>query len=102
MSNRHKDFDKLLAEKLTNLNFAQAYITNLLEEEKLSLNDALREVIKAMGLQEFADRAGLSIQYVSDFVNGRKNFTTGTTDRYLQKVFKLKVKISVEVIKDVA
>ncbi len=40
MANRHKDFDRLLAAKLKNLELAQSYVIHLLNEEKLSLNAA--------------------------------------------------------------
>ena len=100
MGNRHKDFDKLLAEKFKDMNFAQSYVVHLLDEEKISLSDALRETIVAMGLQYFAERTGLSIQHVSDFVNGRKSLTTRTIDKYLRKAFRLRVSITVKAIDD--
>jgi len=55
----------------------------------------LRETIVSMGLQVFADKAGVSVQYVSDFVNKRRKFTINTIDKYLHKVFQLKIKINV-------
>lgn len=100
MANRHKDFDALLAAKFNNIEFAQAYIIHLIDEEKLSLNEALRETISAMGLQAFAERTNMSIQYVSDFVHGRKNPTTATIDKYLRKAFRLQVNITVKTIDD--
>lgn len=100
MANRHKDFDALLAKKFKNIGFAQAYIMHLIDKEKLSLNEALRETIAAMGLQAFADCTGMSIQYVSDFVHGRKNLTTATIDKYLRKAFRLQVSITVTAVDD--
>lgn len=96
MANRHKDFDELLAAQFGEIEFAQAYIINLIENEEMDLEDALRETIVAMGLQEFADKADLSIQYVSDFVNKRRNFSIETVNKYLQSIFGLKTKIVVE------
>ena len=96
MANRHKDFDKLVADKFENIKFSQAYIANLINEEKMSLDEALRETIIAMGLQSFAEKADLSIQYVSDFVKKRKKFSTDSIVEYLHRVFNLKIKISVE------
>ena len=96
MANRHKDFNELVAIQFTDTKFSQAYIINLIDNEGMSLEDALRETIIAMGLQFFAGKANLSIQYVSDFVNKRKKFSIESIDKYLQKVFKLKMKIMVE------
>lgn len=103
MANRHKDFNELVAQEFTDLGFAQAYITNLINNEDLSLEDALRESIKSMGLQAFAEKAGISISYVSDFVNKRRKWSTDNLMKYVEQVFKLKIKISVETEKsDVA
>ena len=99
MANRHKDFNELIATKFENVGFSQAYITNLINEEDMSIDEALRETIVAMGLQAFADKADLSIQYVSDFVKKRKKFSTESIDKYLQKAFNLKIKMSVEFVK---
>ena len=98
MANRHKDFNKLLASKFKNRKFAQAYIMNLIDEEGMGLEEALRTTIISMGLQGFADKAGVSVQYISDFVNKRRKFTIKSIDKYLHKVFRLKIKISLESI----
>ena len=98
MANRHEDFSELVANQFKNLEFSQAYVMNLINEENLTLEEALRETIVSMGLQAFADKAEVSIQYVSDFVKKRRRLSTKTMDKYLHKVFKLKIKISVESI----
>ena len=38
------------------------------------VEEALHETIKAMGLQEFTNKSGVSIQGVSDFVAERHNW----------------------------
>ena len=96
MANRHKDFDKLVADKFKNKKFAQAYIVNLVNTEGMSLEEALRETIVSMGLLAFANKAGVSIQYVSDFVAKRKKLSTDTIVRYLYKVFYLNVTINLK------
>ena len=99
MANRHRDFNELVATQFEDVQFAQAYITNLINEEDMELDEALRETIVSMGLQAFADKADISIQYVSDFVKKRKKFSTESIDKYLQKAFCLKIKMSVESVK---
>ena len=96
MANRHKDFNELVAQEFEDLGFSQAYITNLINNEGLSLEEALRESIKSMGLQAFAEKAEISISYVSDFVNKRRNWSTDTLVKYIEQVFGLKIKMSVE------
>jgi hypothetical protein len=96
MANRHGDFDELVASQFEGLEFSQTYLMLLINEEGLTLEEALRQTIISMGLQAFAGRADLSIQYVSDFVNKRRKFTTDSIDKYLQKAFQLKVKFSVD------
>lgn len=98
MANKHKDFNKLVVSKFENIEFAQAYIMNLINNEKMNLEEALRETIKSMGLQTFANKAEVSIQYTSDFVNRKKRLTTDAIDKYLHKAFNLKIKVSVEPI----
>jgi plasmid maintenance system antidote protein VapI len=96
MANRHKDFNELVAQEFEDLGFSQAYITNLINNEGLSLEEALRESIKSMGLQAFAEKAEISISYVSDFVNKRRNWSTDNLVKYIEQVFGLKIKMSVE------
>ena len=96
MANRHKDFDELLAAQFADIKFAQAYIINLIDNDGMELEDALRETIIAMGLQEFANKADLSIQYVSDFVNKRKKFSIETINKYLHSIFDLKTRVIIE------
>lgn len=98
MANRHKDFNELVAKEFEDLGFAQSYIINLINNEGLSLEKALRESIKSMGLQAFADKAKISISYVSDFVNKRRNWSTDNLIKYIEQVFELKVKMSIKKI----
>lgn len=95
MANRHKDFDELVAVEFQDSNFAKEYIKNLINNEGLSLDEALRESIKSMGLKAFAEKANVSISYVSDFVNERKKWSTDNLIKYLAVVFNLKIRLYV-------
>ena len=75
MANRHKSYDSVLAQKFENPKYAQLYLINIIKKEKLHLDEALRETIKAMGLKSFSDKSGLSIQAVSDFVAERQKWS---------------------------
>ena len=93
MANRNKDFNELVAKEFEDLGFAQIYITNLIDKEGLSLEEALRESIKSMGLQVFANKSGASIANVSDFVNQRRKWSTDTLIKHIERVFQLKAQI---------
>lgn len=98
MGNRHKDFNDLVALQFEEIGFAQEYISNLINDEEMTIEDALRETIISMGLKPFSEKAGISIQYVSDFVKKRKKFSTKSINKYLEKAFSLRIKMSVEAI----
>ena len=72
------------------------YLINIIKKEKLPVDEALRETIKAMGLKNFSDKSGLSIQAVSDFVAERQNWSMDKISGHIKDVFKLKVKLSLE------
>lgn len=96
MANRNKSYDDVLANKFENLEYAQGYLINIVESEELSIDEALRETIKAMGLQRFSEKSNLSIQAVSDFVAKRQKWSTDKVSKHIFEVFKLKVKIILE------
>jgi len=96
MANRNKSYDEILSQKFENLSYAQEYLINILESENLSVDEALRETIKAMGLQNFANKTGISIQGVSDFVAERQKWSTDKLSKCIKEVFKLKVRLVVE------
>lgn len=96
MANRNKSYDEIMAKKFEDINYAQEYLINILESEDLSVEEALRETIKAMGLQKFSVKSGVSIQGVSDFVAQRHNWSTDKLSKCIKKVFKLKVKLVIE------
>lgn len=96
MANRNKSYDEVLAGKFENLEYAQGYLLDIVESERLSVDEALRETIKAMGLQNFANKAEVSIQGVSDFVAKRHKWSADKLSKLIDKVFHLKVKLTLE------
>jgi DNA-binding phage protein len=96
MVNRHKDFNELVAAQFEDLNFAQAYIINLINIEGLTIHQALKETIKSMGLKSFANKAGLSSQCVLDFTNNKTRLSTDSVINHLQEVFNLKTRIIID------
>ena len=99
MPNRHKSYDKVLAQKFKNSKYARLYLINIIEKEKRPVDEALRETIKAMGLKSFSDKSGLSIQAVSDFIAERQKWSMDKISNHVKDVFKLKAKLSLELPK---
>ncbi len=96
MANRSKSYDEVLAKKFENPEYAKSYLLNIVEAEGLAVDTALRETIKAMGLQSFSEKSGLSIQAVSDFVANRQKWSTDKLSKHIGEVFHLRVKLSLE------
>ena len=96
MANRHKSYDDVMVKKFEDLNYAQEYLLNMVDNEGLPVALALRECIKAMGLQSFAEKSGLSIQAISDFVSQRQKWSSDKLAKHISLVFKLKVKLAIE------
>lgn len=96
MANRNKSYDEVMAKKFENLEYAQGYLLEIVSNEGLTVDDALRETIKAMGLQNFAEKSELSIQGVSDFVAKRQKWSSDKLTKIIGKVFNLKVKLTIE------
>ena len=99
MANRNKSYDKILAQKFKKPEYARRYLMNIIKREKLSVDEALRETIKAMGLKYFSNRSGLSIQAVSDFVAERQKWSIDKLSNHIEDVFELKVRLSLELPK---
>lgn len=96
MANRHKNYDDVMVKKFESPQYAQEYLLNIVESEEISIDEALRETIKAMSLQAFAEKSGLSIQAVSDFVSKRQKWSTDKLSKQIGNVFNLKIKLSLE------
>lgn len=97
MANRNKSYNEVLAQKFNNKKYARAYFINLVEKEGLSIERAIQESIKAMGLSLFAKKSGLSVQAVSDFVAGRTQWSSDKIAKHTKAVFGIKVKLALDV-----
>ena len=96
MANRHKNFNELLTKEFQSNDFFKVYLSELIEDEGLSLREALKKTIISMGLQNYANKVNIPVQHVSDFVSGRRNFRIETIDKHLRKAFNLMIKTSIQ------
>ena len=60
-----------------------------MESEGLSVQQVLREAIKAMGRQNFACKSGLSARSVSDFVAERREWSLDKVSQHIKKFLSL-------------
>lgn len=101
MSRRSESFDQLISEKMKNTDFARETFLTSIEHFGDSVEDALKYTIQQMGLKEFSERSGFSVQHLSDFTKGLRNPKLSTLDKYLA-VFELKSKVTVVNLNDAA
>ncbi len=93
---RAKSYDEDLSEKLQKKEFAKSFLQGLMEnEDGWSAEDALRYVIRKMGIKEFSLAAGVPAPNVQEFLTGKRKPKPETLDIYL-KPFGLRTKIILE------
>ena len=93
MVRRSVAYDFGVAEYLQNPERARGLFTTAMEEEGLPLQVVLGTMIRAMGVKEFAAKAGMAAPNVLRAINRRHNPTQETLDRLL-KPFGLRIGIT--------
>lgn len=83
MPRRSKDWNEGLAQDLKDPEFTREFITASIDEG-LSAQQALRKVILAYGLKEFAKRVKMPASNVSRALNSQHNPTLETLNRLLR------------------
>lgn len=84
MPKRTKSFDEMFAKKLQDVDYARDYLIHLVEEEEMSVEQALATLAENMGQKEFAQLIGTTKQRVNEFVKGRQKPTLPLLNRYLE------------------
>ncbi|MDE3269011.1 MAG: helix-turn-helix transcriptional regulator [Pseudomonadota bacterium] len=92
MARRSNSYDKMIATKMLDPEFARGVILHSLEFDD-SIEEALRLAITSMGIKEFAEKSSIPVQNVSGFVRGKRNFGYRTLNRCLA-VFDLKFTVT--------
>jgi len=77
-----RDWREGFAERLRKPSYAREFLLGSPLEE-LPLQEALGEVIRAVGVREFAAKVGMAPSNVSRAINPRHNPTQATLDRLL-------------------
>ena len=97
--NRTKDFDALLSQELKSPDFAKAYFLSIMQEldgePGLSLLDALKHIIRKMGVKDYAELVDMKRQNISRFL-AQNTYPKLETLNHMLSPFDLKAKISLE------
>src|SRR5437588_9395193 len=92
MARRSKDWNEGLSKDLRNPEFAREFLLAAIEEG-ISIQQALGKVIRAMGVKEFAAKAGIAAPNVLRAIKPRHNPTLETLNRLLRP-FGLRLSLS--------
>lgn len=103
---RLENYDRIISKNLrTKKNYAKGFLKALMEdmgEDKgLSLEEALKLIIRTMGVKEFAKFTHQASPNITDFLKGRRRPKQSTFDAYL-KPFGLKTILAVKLIEKAA
>lgn len=92
MARRSRDWNAGLARDLKNAAFAREFLMAAVEEG-IPLQQALGQVIRAMGVKEFASKVGMAGPNVQRAIHPRHNPTQATLNRLL-KPFRLRLSLA--------
>ena len=92
MARRHRDWNIGLAQDLRDPGFAREFLLGAIDEE-VPLQVALRKVVRAMGVKEFAAKVGMASPNLLRTLNPRHNPTQDTLNRLL-KPFRLRLSLA--------
>ena len=83
MARRSKNWDENLSGKLRDREFAKHYLLSLIQDQGLTLREALRETILAYGVSEFSKICGLAQPNISRALDEGSNPTLSTLEKLL-------------------
>jgi DNA-binding phage protein len=92
MARRSRDWNEGLARDLRNREFAREFLLAAMDEG-IPIQTALGNVIRAMGVKEFASKVRMASPNVLRAINTRHNPTQETMNRLL-KPFRLKLSLA--------
>ncbi len=93
MARRSEDWNVDLAKRLRNRAFARAFLLAAIEEEGLTVQQALAKVVRAIGITEFAAQVHMARPNVQRAIHPRHNPTQETLNRLLAP-FRLRLSLA--------
>ena len=95
MANRSKEWSHDLANKLKKKSFRQDFFLTLIDEENLSVREAIYVMAKTMGNQEFAKLIGMAPSNTTRVVNPKHDIRSTTLEHILSNLgLELSVKVA--------
>ena len=92
MARRSRDWNEGLARDLRDVGFAREFLLAAMDEG-VPIQTALGKVIRAMGVKEFAEKAGMPASNILRAIHPRHNPTQATLNRLL-KPFRLRLSLA--------
>jgi DNA-binding phage protein len=84
MAKRSKNWDESLSKRLRDKEFAKNFLLALMEDEGLTLKEALRETIQCYGVSEFSELCGVAQPNITRVLDERSNPTLTTIEKLLE------------------
>ncbi len=95
MSNRSREYSVDLAKKLKKKSYRQEFFLALIEEEGLSVREAIYVIAKTMGNQEFSHLIGMEPSNTTRIVNPLNDIRSTTLEHILTALgLELSVKVA--------
>jgi DNA-binding Xre family transcriptional regulator len=95
MANRSVEWTEDIAKKLKKKSYRQQFFLSLIEDESLSLRDAIQIVAKSMGNKEFSSLIDMAPSNTSRIVNPVNDIKATTLEHVLEKLgCQLSVKVA--------
>ena len=86
MANRSMEWSENISKKLKKKSYRKDFLITLIEDENLSVRDAIQVLVKTMGVQEFSDLVNMNPSNISRIINPNNEIRTGTLEFILGKI----------------
>jgi DNA-binding Xre family transcriptional regulator len=86
MANRTKEWSEEVSKKLKRKSYRQEFFLSLVEDEMVSIREAIYIIAKTMGNQEFAKLIDMAPSNTSRITNPKNDIKTKTLEHILKKI----------------
>ena len=86
MANRSQEWSEDIAKKLKKKSYRQEFFLSLIEDDYLTIREAIKVIAKTMGNQEFSQLIGMAPSNTSRITNPSHDIKTTTLERILKKI----------------
>jgi hypothetical protein len=86
MANRSSEWSEDIAKKLKKKSYRQEFFVSLIEDDCLTIREAIKVIAKTMGNQEFSQLIDMAPSNTSRAVNPNNDIKTTTLEKILKKI----------------